>query len=210
MNKLPGISRICGVAFLGLYRLIVRVRSKVFSLGVSGAFDSFGRRTVIQLPVRLSGERQMAIGSDVYIGADSWLQAIGNGRLEIGDGSSLAGGCVLSAAGSVRLGKKVLVARNVYVSDHIHAYADPDRAVQEQGLTHLNAVEIGDGAWLGENVVVCPGVTIGRGAVIGANAVVREDVPDHALAVGIPAHVVSVFAPSRVAAEPVHLSSPSL
>jgi acetyltransferase-like isoleucine patch superfamily enzyme len=83
------------------------------------------------------------------------------------------------------------------VSDHIHAYADPDRAVVEQGLTHLDAVEIGDGAWLGENVVVCPGVTIGRGAVIGANAVVREDVPEYALAVGIPAHVVSVFASAR-------------
>jgi acetyltransferase-like isoleucine patch superfamily enzyme len=201
MSALPGFARICGAAFLGLYRLTVRLRSKAFSVGVSGAFASFGRRTVIQLPVRLSGERRIAIGSDVYIGADSWLQALGDGRLDIGDGSSLAGGCVLSAAGSVRLGKKVLVARNVYVSDHIHAYADPDRAVVEQGLSHLQAVEIGDGAWLGENVVVCPGVTIGRGAVIGANAVVREDVPDHALAVGIPAHVVSVFASGRPAAE---------
>jgi acetyltransferase-like isoleucine patch superfamily enzyme len=192
-----GFARICGVAFLGFFRLIVRTRSKVFSLGVSGAFASFGHRTVIQLPVRLHGERQIAIGSDVYIGADSWLQALGDGRLEIGDGSSLAGGCVLSAATSVRLGKKVLVARNVYVSDHSHAYADPHRAVVEQGLTHLDAVEIGDGAWLGQNVVVCPGVTIGRGAVIGANAVVREDVPDYAVAVGIPAHVVSVFASAR-------------
>ena len=74
------------------------------------------------------------------------------------------------------------------------------QTVVEQGLTHLDAVDIGDGAWLGENVVVCPGVTIGRGAVIGANAVVREDVPDYSLAVGIPAHVVSVFASARAAA----------
>jgi lipopolysaccharide O-acetyltransferase len=201
----PGLARICGAAFLGLYRSIVRVRSKLFSLGISGAFASFGRGTTIQLPVRLHGERRIRIGSQVYIGADSWLQALGEGNLEIGDGSSLAGGCVLSAATSVRLGKKVLVARNVYVSDHIHAYADPDRAVVEQGLAHLDAVAIGDGAWIGENVVVCPGVTIGRGAVIGANAVVREDVPEYALAVGIPAHVVSVFASGRSAADPMHV-----
>jgi lipopolysaccharide O-acetyltransferase len=195
-------ARICGTAFLGCYRLFIRARSKAFSVGISGAFASFGRGTVIQLPVRLHGERRIAIGSGVYVGADSWLQTLGEGRLEVGDGSSLAGGCVLSAAASVRLGKKVLVARNVYVSDHIHAYADPDRAVVEQGLAQLDAVDIGDGAWLGENVVVCPGVTIGRGAVIGANAVVREDVPDHAVAVGIPAHVVSVFASARAAADP--------
>jgi acetyltransferase-like isoleucine patch superfamily enzyme len=104
---------------------------------------------------------------------------------------------VLSAATSVRLGEKVLIARNVYVSDHIHAYGNPEVAVLDQGLTRLQPVVIEDGAWLGENVVVCPGVTIGRGAVIGANAVVREDVPPHAVAVGIPARVVSRFAGSR-------------
>jgi lipopolysaccharide O-acetyltransferase len=188
------LARVFGACFLGLYRLAVRVRAKAFSLAVSGAFSSFGRRTVIQLPVRLHGERRIALGSDVFIGAGSWLQALGDGWLEVGDGTSIAGGCVLSAAASVRLGRMVLMARNVYVSDHVHAYSDPTRAVLEQGLTRLEPVEIGDGAWLGENVVVCPGVTIGRGAVIGANAVVREDVPDHAVAVGVPAHVVSLFA----------------
>jgi len=195
-----GLARVCGAACLGLYRLVVRVRAKAFSLAISGAFESFGRRTVIQLPVRLNGERRIALGSDVFIGAGSWLQALGDARLEVGDGTSIAGGCVLSAASSVRLGRRVLVARNVYVSDHIHAYVDTQRAVLDQGLTDLDAVEIGDGAWLGENVVVCPGVTIGRGAVIGANAVVRDDVPDHAVAVGVPAHVVSRFAPAPEAA----------
>jgi acetyltransferase-like isoleucine patch superfamily enzyme len=191
------IVRYCGVVSLGLYRFLVRVRDKAFSVAVSGAFESFGRRTVIQLPVRLHGERAITIGSDVFIGADSWLQALGDGRLEVGDGTSFAGGCVVSAATSVRLGRKVLVARNVYVSDHMHAYSDAGHAVVDQGLTHLDSVVIGDGAWLGENVVVCPGVTIGRGAVIGANAVVRDNVPDHAVAVGIPAHVVSHFAPAQ-------------
>ena len=51
-------------------------------------------------------------------------------------------------------------------------------------------VEIGDGAWLGENVVVGPGVCIGRGAVIGANAVVLDDVPERSVAVGAPARIV--------------------
>src|SRR5712691_6120366 len=190
---MDALARTCGAAALGLYRLVVRLRAKGFSLAVSGAFASFGRRTVIQLPVRLRGERRIALGSDVFIGAGSWLQALGAGRLEVGDGTSIAGGCVLSAAVSIRLGRKVLVARNVYVSDHVHAFEDPELAVLDQGLARLEPVEIRDGAWLGENVVVCPGVTIGRGAVIGANAVVREDVPDCSVAVGVPARVVRRF-----------------
>jgi lipopolysaccharide O-acetyltransferase len=141
----------------------------------------------------------MVIGDDVFVGPGSWLQVLDeNGAdvaIEIGHGTSIAGGCVISAASSVRLGRKVLIARNVYISDHIHAYDDTTRAVLDQGVTRIEAVEIGDGAWLGENVVVCPGVSVGRGAVVGANAVVTDDVPDYSLAVGAPARIVRSFAP---------------
>lgn len=190
-----------GRAAVGSYRLFVRARAKSFSVLSAGAFASFGVRSVLELPVRLAGESRIAIGSDVYIGAGSWLQTLEDaghgGVLEVGDGTNIAGSCVLSAARSVRLGRKVLLARNVYISDHIHAYDDPTRAVLDQGLVRLEPVEIGDGAWLGQNVVVCPGVTIGQGAVIGANAVVLEDVPEYSVAVGAPAAVVRRFAPGE-------------
>jgi acetyltransferase-like isoleucine patch superfamily enzyme len=187
-----------GRAGVSSYRLFVRARAKGFSLLASGAFASFGARTVLELPIRLGGEGRISIGSDVYVGAGCWLQTLTGtdhaGTLEIGDGTSIAGSCVLSAARSVRLGRKVLLARNVYISDHIHAYEDPARAVLDQGVDRLEPVEIGDGAWLGQNVVVCPGVTIGRGAVVGANSVVLEHIPDHAVAVGAPASVVKRLA----------------
>lgn len=186
--------RTLGAAFLGTYRLGVRARAKAFSLGASGAFAEFGRRTVIEPPVRLNGERRIHVGSDVFVAAGSWLQTLEGdgfaGELHIGDGTSIAGSCVLSSACSVTLGRKVLLARNVYISDHIHRYDQHRIAILDQGLKRIEAVEIGDGAWLGQNVVVCPGVTIGAGAVVGANSVVTENVPDHALAVGAPARVV--------------------
>jgi acetyltransferase-like isoleucine patch superfamily enzyme len=187
-----------GTSFLAMHRLASRTWGKGFSLLSAGAFADFGARSVLQPPIRLGGATRIAVGSDVFVGAGSWLQAIGDeqgGRvaLTIGDGTSIAGSCVLSAASSVRLGRKVLLARNVYISDHIHAYRDTTRAVLDQGIERIEPVEIDDGAWLGQNVVVCPGVRIGRGAVVGANAVVVEDVPDHTLAVGAPARVVKRF-----------------
>jgi len=182
--------------FLGGYRLHSRLRSKAFSLGARRAFASFGKRSVIEVPVRLGGERRIAVGSDVYVGQGSWLQAIGAGDgvvIEIGDGTSIAGSCVISAAVSVTLGAKVLLARNVYIADHAHRFSSPGVAVLDQGIDRLAPVLIGDGAWLGQNVVVGPGVTIGAGAVIGANAVVLEDVPERAVAVGAPARVVRLL-----------------
>jgi len=196
--------RVLGRAFLAVHRGLHRLQAKTFSVLASGAFAEFGAHSVLEPPVRLGGERRISIGDDVYVGAGSWLQVLGAGdgvALRLGDGTSIAGGCVLSAASSICLGRKVLLARNVYVADHSHAFADTTRAVLDQGIDRVAPVEIRDGAWLGENVVVGPGVRIGRGAVVGANAVVLDDVPDHAVAVGAPARVVrNLVARERVPA----------
>lgn len=151
---------------------------------------------MIEQPVRLNGEEWIAVGSDVFVGSGSWLQVLGHpdGRaIEIGDGTSMAGNCTLSAALSIRVGKRVLFARNVYVADHMHRYDDTDRAVLDQGITRIGRVEIADGAWLGQNVVIGPNVRVGIGSVVGANSVVLSDVPDYSVAVGAPARVVRSF-----------------
>ena len=197
-SRVSAARRALGRTTIRSHTLWARIRDKSFAIASSGAFAAYGRRSVLQLPIRLNGVDRIAIGSDVFVGAGSWLQVLDEATadvaLTIGDGTSIAGNCVLSATHSVRLGRKVLLARNVYIADHRHAFADSVQAVLDQGVTQIAPVEIGDGAWLGQNVVVGPGVRIGRGAVVGANSVVLGDVPDHTVAVGAPARVLE---PSR-------------
>lgn len=50
------------------------------------------------------------------------------------------------------------------------------------------------GASIGSNATIVAGVTIGRGAMVGAGAVVTRDIPDGALALGVPARVVGKVA----------------
>jgi lipopolysaccharide O-acetyltransferase len=189
--------RFVGRSFVGLHWFVRRAWRRTFSTLAAGAFASFGRGSVLEPPVRLEGQWRIAIGSNVFVGPGSCLQALDEGgapvALEIGDGTNIAGTCVLSAVEHVRLGRGVLLARNVYIADHAHAFEDTSRAVLDQGVTDVRPVEICDGAWLGQNVVICPGVRVGRGAVVGANSVVRDDVPDYAVAVGAPARVVREF-----------------
>jgi acetyltransferase-like isoleucine patch superfamily enzyme len=189
--------------FIGLYRLARRVKAKAFSLASKRSFAHFGVRSVIEPPLRVYGEERISIGDDVFIGSGSWLQAFDSesSAIEIGEGASMAGNCVLSAAVSIRIGKRVLFARNVYVADHMHAFEDASFAVLDQGIERRGPVEIGEGAWLGQNVVVGPGVRIGKGAVIGANSVVLGDIPERAVAVGAPARVVRILDSVR---EPAH------
>lgn len=195
------MQRMVGAATLVFHASWVRLRDKAFSTLAGGAFAQFGRASVIQLPVRLKNVSRIMIGAGVFVGAGSWLQVLdGDGSdvaLELGDGTSIAGGCVLSAAQSIRLGRRVLLARNVYIADHRHAFEDPSRAVLDQGITRVARVTIGDGAWLGQNVVVGPGVTIGSGAVVGANAVVLSDVANNAVAAGAPARVIRILSPAE-------------
>ena len=67
--------------------------------------------------------------------------------LFIGDGTSIAGAAVISATRSVRLGQRVLLARNVYIADHQHAFGDcrprrsrPGRRARGPGLDRRRCV----------------------------------------------------------------------
>ncbi len=63
-------------------------------------------------------------------------------------------------------------------------------APKEMQVVERKEVTIGGYAMIAAHAVVLPGVTVGRYAVIGAGAVVTKDVPDYAIAMGVPAKVV--------------------
>ena len=41
--------------------------------------------------------------------------------------------------------------------------------------------------WIGDNVIILPGVKIGHGVVIGAGSIISKDIPAFSIAVGTPA-----------------------
>ncbi len=183
---------------LALYKNLQRARDKAFSVAIGSSFRSFGSHTVVQPPVRVHGWERISLGSEVFIGAHCWMaaldhEALEGSTIEIGSGTKIAGLCVISAVLQVRLGRSVLLGRNVYIADHKHAFTDVTRPVLDQGVDGVMAVEICDGAWLGNNTVIAPGVRIGCGAVVGANSVVKQDVPDFSVAVGAPARIVKTL-----------------
>ncbi len=190
--------------FVSFYNAWSRVRAKAFTTLCRGDFARLGARSTLELPIRLRGARHIEIGSRVVLGPNSWLEVIdapsrpAGPVIRLGDGVSVTGFCTITASLSVTIEPHVLIARYAYISDHSHAYASCDRPIKHQGLAKIAPVRICEGAWLGQNVVVCPGVTIGRNAVIGANSVVRDDVPDFCVAVGAPARVIRCHSPQPV------------
>jgi len=141
------------------------------------------------------------LGDRVCINRDSWIVTLPDGakeeensfKLIIKSDAEIGMGATIAAARQVVVGEHVLLARNVYISDHGHAYEDIAVPVSEQGIGESKPVSIGRHSWLGQNVAVLPGVSIGEHCVIGANSVVNRSIPDFSIAVGSPARVVRQY-----------------
>jgi len=129
---------------------------------------------------------------EVLIYRDTIIQTGAGGSVTIGTSSSLQPRCQLSAyLAPINIGCNVLIAPNCAFYPYDHG-VEPGVLMKKQPLQTKGGIFIDDDAWLGVGVIVLDGVRIGKGAVIGAGSVVTRDVPDNAIAVGVPARVVKM------------------
>ncbi len=144
--------------------------------------------------------RQIELGTGAYIGRGAWININkASARLRIGAGSVIGNDLTVTCGELVEVGEGVLMSARIALLDQLHDY-DSWLAPQLRGepgpprfswaMTEPRPVRVGSGTWLGIGVVVLPGVTIGEGCVVGANAVVTSDLPDYAIAAGVPARVL--------------------
>ena len=172
------------------YKILVHSRYRM-------RFQSIGSTSFINRPLKIDGYQNIIIGENVIINYKTWLAALpltGSATciLDIGDGCCIGNFNHIYATRKIIIGKKVLTADKVYISDNLHGYENIGLAVMEQPIRQINDVNIGDGTWLGENVCVL-GASIGKNCVIGANAVVTKDIPDYSIAVGNPAKIIKRY-----------------
>jgi acetyltransferase-like isoleucine patch superfamily enzyme len=191
----------------GALGLALRKRLYPSLLGSCGRNVIFGQHVVLRHPHKIhiadnvviddnclldaKGEtnRGIQIGSRVFIGRNTILSCK-NGDIDIAGGANIGFNCELFSASRVMVGKDVLMAAYSYVIGGDHDFSDPSAAVLAQSRKSAG-VSIGDGAWVGAGAKILDGVTVGNRAIIGAGAVVRDNVDAHAVAVGVPARIVS-------------------
>jgi carbonic anhydrase/acetyltransferase-like protein (isoleucine patch superfamily) len=188
-----------------VYRWVRRAGAISPDTYLAARFGTFGARSLINFPVStLFGERGIHLGEDTLIGAGSTL-SVGHTPddahtpargLVIGDRCVIGGRAVITAHASIVIGDDVWFGQGVFVSDASHGYQDVETPIGLQ-LGWPDPVEIGAGSWIGHGVVVLPGTRIGRNVVVGAGSVVRGEVPDHSVAVGVPAKVVRRLQPGQ-------------
>lgn len=163
----------------------------------------------MQRPRSISNAGAIHVGRDVKIGPNSVLKA--NTRfpggwmkhpegkhveqrftpsIRIGDRVTATSSLHVAAFQEIVIEDDVMLAGNVFLCDGLHAYESADVPYKFQGIFRVAPIRVGRGSWLGQNVVVMPGVTIGELAIVGANSVVTSDVPPKTIVGGVPARLL--------------------
>ena len=93
---------------------------------------------------------------------------------------------VMLDSATIRIGKNTKIGPNCqfYTPNHPMDYMERRKP---QEIAH--PITIGEDCWLGEGVIVCPGVTIGNRCIVAAGSVVTKDIPDDSLVAGVPAEI---------------------
>jgi acetyltransferase-like isoleucine patch superfamily enzyme len=160
-------------------------------------------------PRTIFNPQHMHLGADIIIGPGSVLKTvtaypetpsevkrIGSGvqtfepNLVIGNRVTATGALQISALDSIIIDDDVMFAANVFICDGFHGYESTAIPYKDQPMTKVAPIRIGKGCWVGQNVIVMPGVVIGEMSIIGANSVITKSIPPRSIAVGSPARVI--------------------
>lgn len=113
----------------------------------------------------------------------------GTGKgISIGNNSGLGINC--KVRGPLEIGNDVMMGPDVIIYTSNHETSRWDIPMRGQGATPKEKIIISDDVWIGARVIILPGVKIGKGVILAAGAVVTKDIPNYAVAGGVPAKVI--------------------
>ena len=156
---------------------------------VFGGNVFIGDRVIIY---QAKGGGGVELNKGVQLYSDIIIETGNKGSIKIGKETHIQPRCQLMAyAGSLTIGCRVEIAPNCAFYPYDHSFL-PGKRIRYQPAKTKGGIFVGDDSWIGVGVIVLDGVRIGEGAVVGAGSVVTSDIPDNAIAVGVPARVIKM------------------
>ncbi|WP_305791378.1 DapH/DapD/GlmU-related protein [Thiomicrorhabdus sp. 6S3-12] len=173
-----------------------KITSHCFSLKVGESASS----VYVKSPCYTAGLEFLKLGVGFYSESNLRIEILREYRnqvftpvMQIGDNVSINFNCHIGCVNKILIGNNVLIASNVFITDHSHGSineADLEKPPKDRALVSKGAVIIEDNVWIGDGVSIFANVTIGKNSIIGANSVVTKSIPENCVAVGTPAQVI--------------------
>ncbi|WP_322803499.1 acyltransferase [Vibrio alfacsensis] len=94
---------------------------------------------------------------------------------------------------SIVIEDNVMIGAGAHFYVNNHKFEHRNIPLIEQGYYPSKSIVVKNGAWIGANSIILPGVTIGKNAVIGAGSIVTKSVSDYCVVVGNPAKTIKTI-----------------
>lgn len=107
----------------------------------------------------------------------------------------------------------ITIGNNVHITDGVKFITHDGGTLlfreEVPDLEITKPISIGSNVYLGNSVLIMPGVTIGSNVIIGAGAIVTHDITDNSVAVGVPARVIKTIDEyyEKIKKESLHLGN---
>ncbi|MEO1389979.1 MAG: acyltransferase [Cyanobacteria bacterium J06634_6] len=138
------------------------------------------------------------LGDSVFIGRNSIIYCK-NGDIELKARANIGANANIYSKEKLTIGQGTMVAAYTYIMNGGRYDYQSATPLADQGDITRGNTSVGDNCWIGAKVTIFDGVTIGNNAVIGAGAVVTKDIPENAIAMGLPAQVIqTIAAPAKI------------
>lgn len=109
-------------------------------------------------------------------------------KVSLGDYSGI--GVNAKIYGRCTIGTHVMMGEDCTIIARNHQFNRIDKPMMYQGFQEEQPVSIGNDVWIGDRVIILPGVKIGDGCIVGAGAVVTSNLPAYSISAGNPARVI--------------------
>ena len=179
-------------------QLLARYSAACYDDSVSGArarrvtlramCKSFGHGVKIGVGVLVLHPHTFEIGDAVFVGNQTFLQGRHDGHCVIGAHTWIGPQSYFDCR-DMKLGEYVGWGPGAKVLGSEHTGEPTDLPIIQTDLV-IKPVRVEDGADIGVNAVLLPGVTVGKGAIVGAGAVVTKDVEPYTIVAGVPAKLL--------------------
>lgn len=143
--------------FFGLKRYLMRL---------SGI--KIGENSRVCSSVTISGNGNIEIGDNVWIGPQAFLAASDDAKIIIGSHSGI--------------GPQSYISTGTHEIDY--------EGISSLGKGSNSSVIISEGVWISARTTILPGISIGKKAIVAAGAVVSKDVAEKTMVGGVPAKFI--------------------
>ena len=157
----------------------------------------FPKCRLIRFPIDIRNKKYIQFGDNMTTGRYNRIECYKTNHktpnLVFKENIQLNDKCHISCIDEIIIEKNVLIASNVFITDHDHFSSDEKTNFEiPWKYQNLNSkpVHIKENVWIGENVSILKGVIIGENSIIAAGSVVTKSTKSGGIYGGVPAKLI--------------------